>query len=828
MNHIYFVAGILCSAILFFSWSSNPPNGYTGAPGESTCANCHSGGGNINGDLQILGLPGSITPGQVYTITLLINNSSSPLTNAVRGGFQLVALDQNNTNVGTLSSPSTSSVLMMSSGRNYWEHNPYKNFNGGSSLSWTVNWEAPPVALGQMVTMYAASVLANGNGNSGGDRVEITEASGNLPGPPPLNATISNFKNISCFGGSDGFITVNATNGLPPYTYEWSNGQNTATANNLQAGNHTVTVSDQIGGMVVLNRNLTQPTEIKINSSAGRFLLNCHNDNNGFINLSITGGVSPYTYKWSNGPTTRDITNLKAGDYTVTVKDNTQCEQTRDFTIDQPDPLDLNGLILTSPDCIKSNTGHIQMTVSGGNFPYSYKWSSGETTSSIQDKLPGNYSCTVTDQKACIGIQSIQLKVIDNIKPRIIASPQPRIYLDSVGKAILQPQFFIKNVIDNCDTGIVIRPEFNLVNCQNLGQLPLKIYATDLAGNSDSGIISILVFDTLAPFFVLPPNITISDCSDTVPHLITSDNCLIKEIRQLEGPSEGFLFNEGLNNMRYEIEDFSGNISKVNYSVLLNNPLEFNLDTILYDRCTGKDPKIILNMLHTLDSSFSLSYNECLIKYFDTITDYILNSIPDTNFILSIRDTNLCSRSIAFDINYKELAIKLLAAQLTDPTNCITTDGSIVLTFEKQVYRGTWLDANFIIIPNQTGQNLAIGKYYFRASDLPETSPDECVLTFGPFELRCLSNEVAIDKFVETFLVFPNPSNDRILNLDCKLSSSAQLQIINSNGSIIFTKNKIDNGFHQFEIPKLSSGLYLVKLETNQGSMVKRWMVLSD
>ncbi|MBK7232847.1 MAG: hypothetical protein IPH93_11445 [Saprospiraceae bacterium] len=70
MNHIYFVAGILCSAILFFSWSSNPPNGYTGAPGESTCANCHSGGGNINGDLQILGLPGSITPGQVYTITL--------------------------------------------------------------------------------------------------------------------------------------------------------------------------------------------------------------------------------------------------------------------------------------------------------------------------------------------------------------------------------------------------------------------------------------------------------------------------------------------------------------------------------------------------------------------------------------------------------------------------------------------------------------------------------------------------------------------------------------------------------------------------------------
>ena len=87
-------------------------------------------------------------------------------------------------------------------------------------MTYTVDWKSPTTAGGQTITMYAASILTNGNGNSSGDVTKQDQVSGTMPGPPALNASISAFKNITCNGGSDGSI-ITATNGLPPYNYLW-------------------------------------------------------------------------------------------------------------------------------------------------------------------------------------------------------------------------------------------------------------------------------------------------------------------------------------------------------------------------------------------------------------------------------------------------------------------------------------------------------------------------------------------------------------------------------------------------------------------------------
>ncbi|MBK9272462.1 MAG: T9SS type A sorting domain-containing protein [Saprospiraceae bacterium] len=826
MKVVYKWAFAILSGLLFISYASNPPNGYTGAPGESTCASCHSGGGSISGSLEILGLPGSITPGQTYQITLKINNTSTPLTNAVRGGFQLVVVDQNNNNIGTLSNPSTSSTLSFFVGKNYWEHNPFKNFSGGNNLTWTVDWQAPASATGQVVNMYAACVMANGNGNNSGDRVYSEQVLGNMPGPPPLSASISNFKNVSCFDGSDGFITVSASNGVPPYNYNWSNGQTTATASNLMAGNHSVTVTDQAGGMVVLNRNLTQPTIIHINASASRLLLNCFGDNNGFINLTVSGGVSPYTYKWSNGPTTKDISNLRAGDYTVTVKDNAQCEQIKEFSIEQPDALSLIPLVLNKPDCINHNNGSIEMSVSGGSLPYNYKWNSGETSALISDKFPGVYTCTVTDQKLCVRIQSINLVVDDRIKPRILPNPMPVVHLDSFGQFTIVPSLFAKNVIDNCDTGIVIKADVGQVKCNNLGLLPVKIVATDLAGNIDSAMIDVLVLDTLAPIVQVPMDMTINNCSLKVPALSGFDNCGIKEIRKLEGPDEGALFNEGINHLKYEFEDPSGNITAVAYKVELINPLEIKVDTILLDDCTGKDPVVVLSMQHKNDLEYSMYYNDSIVKSFDTIEIYQFGEIPDSKFLLSFRDSNLCNRTFAFDIQYKDPSYQPREIVITEPSDCIAKDGKIELFFSDSVTEARWLDQDLNELDNQTGENLGIGVYFYRVSFKDAQTNETCTITFGPFELSCVSFEGETNVILETVLVFPNPSNQPILSLYLETIGSTNISVLNSGGITVFSEKNLLPGLHEIDLGIQPSGLYLIKLETGKSIIHRKWILM--
>ncbi|MBK6823936.1 MAG: hypothetical protein IPG87_13465 [Saprospiraceae bacterium] len=71
---------LLFASILFLGYSDNPPNGYTGAPGDGMCTNCHTPGGhgNLSGNVEIQGLPTSITPGNAYTITVRINNNTTP------------------------------------------------------------------------------------------------------------------------------------------------------------------------------------------------------------------------------------------------------------------------------------------------------------------------------------------------------------------------------------------------------------------------------------------------------------------------------------------------------------------------------------------------------------------------------------------------------------------------------------------------------------------------------------------------------------------------------------------------------------------------------
>ena len=120
--------------------------------------------------------------------------------------------------------------------------------------------------------------------------------------------------------------------------------------------------------------------------------VSCNGTCNGSIDLTVSGGTPPgaYSYSWSNGGTTQDMTNLCAGTYTVTVFDANGSVKTTSATITQPPPM-VQILCATNVLCFGGNSGGITQTVTGGTPSYTYLWGTGSTTKNISNVSAGTY-----------------------------------------------------------------------------------------------------------------------------------------------------------------------------------------------------------------------------------------------------------------------------------------------------------------------------------------------------------------------------------------------------------------------------------------------------
>ena len=204
---------------------------------------------------------------------------------------------------------------------------------------------------------------------------------------------------VLCNGGADGSISTITQGGTAPYSYSWSNGATTANLVNLPAGTYTLTVTDANGCQTTSTFQVTQPLQ-PITLTETHIDVACNGGNNGSINLSITGGTAPYSFAWSNGSISEDITSLLAGTYSVNVTDANGCTQTSTISITQPAPLAYSGSV-TNVLCFGGTTGSINGTPTGGTPPYSYTWSNGQTSEDISNLIAGNYSITTTDANGC-------------------------------------------------------------------------------------------------------------------------------------------------------------------------------------------------------------------------------------------------------------------------------------------------------------------------------------------------------------------------------------------------------------------------------------------
>ncbi len=205
--------------------------------------------------------------------------------------------------------------------------------------------------------------------------------------------------NETC-GGGNGSINVIPFGGTPPYTYAWSNGANTATISGLTSGTFIVTVTDANGCAVSAEVELELPEGLIV--EADREEPSCNGFDDGAIFLTVTQGLAPFSFVWSTGDTTQNLTGIEAGTYTVAVLDRNGCAVIMTIVLEEPDEITITATDITPPTCEGAANGELTVTVSGGEAPYTILWSTGDTTFTLTGLTAGEYCAVATDASGCV------------------------------------------------------------------------------------------------------------------------------------------------------------------------------------------------------------------------------------------------------------------------------------------------------------------------------------------------------------------------------------------------------------------------------------------
>jgi gliding motility-associated-like protein len=269
------------------------------------------------------------------------------------------------------------------------------------SYAWTgpnnfVSTEANPQNL--VSGTYHVTVRdANGCAITGALQI-ITE-------PEALLLSQSKVDNV-CFQGNAGSISITASGGTAPYSYAWTGPNNfsstVANPQNLVSGTYQVTVFDANGCAPLVGPpiTLTEPPVVTINAQVQSE--SCADAKDGRIELTLTGGTPPYTLTWEHGDRDAVAGELGAGTYRVRVTDQAGCSQVAEYRLLPVPPLSLlTTTTLQATQVPLQISALLQAQVAGGTPPYTYRWSTGQSSPQITVTQSGVYRLEVQDSRGC-------------------------------------------------------------------------------------------------------------------------------------------------------------------------------------------------------------------------------------------------------------------------------------------------------------------------------------------------------------------------------------------------------------------------------------------
>jgi hypothetical protein len=569
---------------------------------------------------------------------------------------------------------------------------------------------------------------------------------------PPIVINISNITPVKCNNGQDGAIEITVTGGTPGYTYKWNNLQTTKDISGLIAGSYSVTVTDKntciktLSGIVITQPSpITFPTETITKVSI-------FGQSTGAITFAQdpTGGNGGYTYNWTSSTnasftpkTSKSISGLKAGFYTLEIKDSNQCPVSKTFEVTQEPEL-LVTIKESSPiKCNGDFNGELQAVATGGIATYNYQWfkngiAFGNNSFEQKGLEFGDYKVTVTDN-----VNAIKTSIVFPLKqPNVLtvtAKPQTNVLCHNAttgaieitingGTAPYTKQWTKDSTNYSTDTNLI-----------NLGAGTYQVTVTDAVGHN---------------------------CTATLPNPII-----------ITQPTAPLVIND------LEVKDLTG-----------------------FETLNGSIKAAITGGTSPYKYSFGSQSNVSIIG-----SELLLDKLPMGSYTLTISDANGCT---AFK-DYTLLQPEKLKINSVTQTALITCNGDKTATLQATVSGGRpigMLDADKSYIYN-----------WYKTTDLINPVATSNPATgFGAGTYRLIisdGTDILKNTTTSNDIIITDPPPIALTytktNATCKGQSDGTIQINTTGGSgnytIIWSYNPIVNN-NKTSITGLSKGDYNVRI----------------
>lgn len=272
----------------------------------------------------------------------------------------------------------------------------------GGSAPYVYNWnnlQNSQTAVGLFAGDYTVNVIDS--------KGCLSQAGITINQPKKLGASIIANDN-SCYGESKGNAVLKVVGGTKPYSYLWDNGSTSDSIFDLPAKTYTCIVNDACNTNLTKTVNISQPSQILLQYSIAN--PTCAGMTNGSAEVTIGGGVEPYSYVWSDTAhsTSNSIKNIGAGTYSVKVSDHCGLKDSISMTVYEPDTLSVD-LTKLNASCNGIGNGQATAFVKGGTSPYYYNWSTGQHGSVANGLYAGYYSVNILDAQNCMTSNAVTI-----------------------------------------------------------------------------------------------------------------------------------------------------------------------------------------------------------------------------------------------------------------------------------------------------------------------------------------------------------------------------------------------------------------------------------
>ena len=457
----------------------------------------------------------------------------------------------------------------------------------------------------------------------------------------------------TCNGDTDGALSAEVDGGTPPYTYLWGTGSTDPALNGVGAGDYELTVTDAEGSVVVISTTLAETPAITLALVATPIQAG----EAGTVSATPADGTAPYTYLWTTGEETTDIEVTMPGTYGVTVTDANGCTATGAAEVLEADCNDIGvDIDETNPSCDGDPDGTVTALPSGGTPPYTYVWTTGDTTQTVIGLVAANYRVTITDAVGCTATVATAL-----IDPFPIQFGTQTDSVDCAGQSNGSARV---DLIFGVNTSILWSTGDTTAMIDNLPAGDYGVTVTNSNGCSDTTTVTI--FEP-APLNI---SVTTTDADDTVGGsalALPTGGTLPYNYEWSTGVSDSLLTDLPVGFYTLNVTDANGCAAFVTFTI---SEAACGLAATIAttdDNCAG-------NGVGTAAVSVTGAVGPFVAVFSTGDTTSTLDNLPAGAYSVQVIDSLFCSTEIDFEIG-QEASFTVVPS--STPTSCDGADGSI-------------------------------------------------------------------------------------------------------------------------------------------------------